>query len=164
MKTLILALIALLNGCSNVQLVCPTGDESNAMAIATEYWAGQGHAIMISENSECTIRSRVKEAPIPGETWGSTQIGGHRLYDIGVSELEPSHLIQSEVRFRASKWDKLNQAERIFCAIHELGHIWERGHLDTFPMQAVIPKDVRTQLLAAGIPADLLQEKETEKQ
>ena len=161
MKRLLLILL-LLTGCSDIQLVCPTGHETDEMVIAVEYWANQGRAIMIADSSECSIRTRLSETPLPGEQWGLTQIGGHKLYDIGLTDLEPSHLIQSEVRFRTSKWNALPFSHRLFCAIHELGHIWEREHPDTFPMQADIPKDVVNQLILAGIPAAQLEEKKEE--
>lgn len=138
---ILIFLLLLLVGCSDVQRVCPTGDERAYMAIAVEYWASQGEAVMLADDSECTIRTRVAEAPIPGEQWGDAQ-AVHKVYDIGVTDLPPSHLIQTEIRIRESEWIDNPHLERIYVATHELGHTWYRAdeHYSWMPMREDVPK------------------------
>jgi hypothetical protein len=134
MKTviLLLLLLLLLTSCSDVQRVCPTGNERAYMAVAVEYWASQGEAVMLAADSECTIRTRIKEEPYPGEQWGD-ELAIHHVYNIGV-DLEPSHLVQTEIRIRASMWEAMPHLQRIYVSAHELGHAWYRGHSGIHPM------------------------------
>ncbi len=138
---LTLALLFCVFGCSDVQRVCPTGAESDVMTIAVDYWTSQGEAVMIADDSECTIRTRIAEAPIPGEQWGK-ELAVHHVYDIGVTDLAPSHLIQTEIRFQQSMWDAMSCYQRLYSAIHELGHTWYRApeHYTWQPMQADLPE------------------------
>jgi hypothetical protein len=132
--TVLLAIVQMCSGCSDVQRVCPTGPETVYMAIAVEYWASQGEPIIMATDSECTIRTRVAEPPIPGEQWNG-EIAMHKVYDLGVTELEPSHMVQTEIRIRESMWEQMPHLQRIYVAAHELAHAWYRGHSDLMPMR-----------------------------
>lgn len=141
---LTVVLLLLSFGCSDVQRVCPTGPEAPYMAMAAEYWSGEGYPAEVASD-DCTIRTRLEEQPVPGERWGNldTTVCQHKLYDLLVNDSLPSHMTQSEIRCRPSMWDNLSHLEKVFVATHELGHAWYPSpkHPDWMPMVADVPSE-----------------------
>jgi hypothetical protein len=130
-------------GCSaETQRVCSTGEESDAVAYAVEYWASRGEVVMVSD-SDCTIRTRVTEEPCPGEQWGDANAMFCGLELLG--PVLPSHTFQAELRFRTERWDLMPKHKtygyvvRNYTATHELGHTWRRKHSKTGVMAESLP-------------------------
>lgn len=137
---LVLLLLALMFGCSGtVQRVCPTGETAELTEQAVEFWASQGKPVMIADDSECTIRVRLAATRRDGSEFWENETDGQHAEHWFPTDLEPSHTLQSEIRFRTDYWHRVSKAKRLFVLTHELGHVWDRGHTDTGVMQANIP-------------------------
>jgi hypothetical protein len=140
----ILFIVCFMSGCSELQKVCPTGDETAAIEYAVEYWADRGFPVMISEDSECTIRTRIAPTLCPDEP--NTAGAMHCMNSV----VESSHTFQSEIRFRSDYWAEASDVTKLYMAVHELGHVWF-GHTETGVMQAWMPESntERQELLKA---------------
>lgn len=135
---IVLALLAF--GCTaDVQRVCPTGDEAVYLEIAAQYWREQGREIEVVYNGQftsegCTVNTRISADPPPGFEWGEAW-ARHKL----PKGMLPSATFESILHFKADVWERRDECERIFMAIHELGHIWYRGHYSWMPMVDHVP-------------------------
>lgn len=138
MRILALLLLVLVSGCAGeVQRVCPSGQESVYLEVAAEYWRAQEYSIDVV-HTECTVRTKVSDEPPPGFNWPEGIWARHKLYD----GFLPNHEFQSDLRFKREDWERISEDERVYIAIHELGHIWYRDHYDWFPMQIEVPENV----------------------
>lgn len=117
---LLIALLVLLSGCFDVQVLCPSGSETPYIEFAAEYWYNRGYAVVVSqEGVGCTVRTRIAKTWFDGGAWHDDALAIHHL-PTPIS----SHTIQSEIRLGAKAWKQATEMERLFIATHEVGHTW----------------------------------------